>query len=389
MVVLSGFRRFLGGAVREGKGARRRLAWRARCFRWAVLVLVLAFAAMACAPAAPPTPTPTKAPPPATPTAAPKPAAVQPTPTAAPKPTPAPVTVKVGVPNDGVFGLIGSYILEKGIDRKYGIIMDPVWAPVAEVQRLLGLGEIKVGLNTKDGALNLNIQKVPMRMVVPALAAHQFLLVAKDSPYQKVEDLKGKKIATTGETTGMYMIFSYITRVKGLDFEKDFQVIKQGAPAPIIALLERGEVQGALLWEGHVSRLLATGKYRTILGLTEELGKLFPGYVELLAFISAHEDWLKANPEAAARLRDAWLEGAKGAKEDREFFRSKAKQFFGLEQPAEVDLAWERTRQFIGPVTKWPDPALIKSQKDRLRHAIQVGAFPAEAAPFVDVIFWE
>lgn len=390
MEVSSGFRRFLGRASGECKGAPRAAPQGPRFCIWALLMAV-GLAAAACAPAATPTPTPTKPPPAATTTTAPKPAAAQPTPTAAPKPaaTQAPTTVKVGVPNDGVFGLIGSYILEKGIDRKYGIIMEPVWAPVAEVQRLLGLGELKVGLSTKDGAMNLNIQKVPLRLVLPALAAHQFLVVAKDSPYQKAEDLKGKKIATTGETTGMYMMFDYIMRVKGLDAEKDFQLIKQGSPAPIIALLDRGEIQGALLWEGHVSRLLATGKYRVLMGFTEELGKLFPGYVELMAYLSAHEDWLKANPEAAVRLKEAWLEGARGAREDQEFFRSKAKQFFGLEAPAEVDLAWERTRQFIGPVAKWPDPALIKAQKDRMRDAVRLGSFPSEAGPFVDVIFWE
>jgi len=237
--------------------------------------------------------------------------------------------------------------------------------------------------------LNLNIQNVPLRVIVPASTAHHFLLVPKDSPYQKVEDLKGQKIATTGETTGMYMIFNFMMKVKGLDAEKDFQLIKQGAPAPMIALLERGEVQGALLWEAHVSRLLATGKYRAILGFSEELSKLIPGHVELLTWISAREDWLKDNRETAVRLRDAWLEGAKGAREDKAFFQSKAKQFFALEQPAEVDLAWERTRQFLGPVSKWPDATLIKGQKERLSRAIQVGAFPAQAAPFLDVIFWE
>ena len=357
--------------------------WLAPCTPLALLLVMTA-----CAPAAPPpTPTPTTA----VPTAAPKPAAVQPEPTAAPKPSPppAPINVKVGVFADGVTGLIGSYILEKGIDRKNGIIIEPVWAPVAEVQRLMGLGELKVGSTAKDVALSANAQKVPLRLVVPNLSSHHFLLVAKDSPYQKVEDLKGMKIGTTGETTGMYFIFSYILRVKGLDFEKDFQPIKQAAPPPIMALLERGEIQGALLWEGHVSRLLATGKYRAILGFSEELGRLFPGHQELMAWWVASEDWLKANPEAALRLRRAWVEGGRGAREDKEFFRSKAKQFFGLEDPAAVDLAWERTRPFIGPMAQWPDPGLIKAQKDRLRDAVRVGAFPTEVGPFIDVIFWE
>ena len=55
-------------------------------------------------------------------------------------------TVEVGLPQDGLFGLGGQYILDKGLDRQNGFSMKPRWAPVPEVQRLLGIQAIPVGL---------------------------------------------------------------------------------------------------------------------------------------------------------------------------------------------------------------------------------------------------
>ena len=58
--------------------------------------------------------------------------------------------VVIGIPSDGVFGLVGKYILEKGIDRKHGIEMQPKWAPVPEIERLLVIGAIQAGLAVKE-----------------------------------------------------------------------------------------------------------------------------------------------------------------------------------------------------------------------------------------------
>ncbi|MBI3059497.1 MAG: hypothetical protein HYY81_09375, partial [Deltaproteobacteria bacterium] len=66
-------------------------------------------------------------------------------------------TVEVGLPQDGLFGLGGQYILDKGLDRKNGFVMKPRWAGVPEIQRLLGIKAISVGLMTPEAALRANL----------------------------------------------------------------------------------------------------------------------------------------------------------------------------------------------------------------------------------------
>src|SRR5262249_42383038 len=101
-------------------------------------------------------------------------------------------TIEIGLPDDGLFGLGGQYILDKGLDKKNGFIMKPRWAGVPEIQRLLGIKAISVGLMTPEAGLRANQAGVPIRLVQPYQSSHMYVVVKTDSPYNKVEDLKGK-----------------------------------------------------------------------------------------------------------------------------------------------------------------------------------------------------
>jgi len=291
--------------------------------------------------------------------------------------------VVIGVPSDGVFGLVGKYILEKGIDRKHGIEMQPKWAPVPEIERLLIIGAIQAGLAVKESAVRANVGGTPLRLIVPVMRPHQFVLVPVRSPYQSVEELRGKRIALTSEVTALYNMFDFIMRERGYRIERDFQLIKAGGPA-IMVHLEKRDVEAAIIWEPFVSRLLASGKYRVIMGLAEELDKL-TGSTERMAWLGAQEGWLEKNRDVAARLRAVWLEAADRARTDEAFFRKMAKEFFGLEKPEELTLGWQRAPQSLYP-KPWPDKAAIQAEIKRLERARALGILPADAK--VD-IFWE
>jgi ABC-type nitrate/sulfonate/bicarbonate transport system substrate-binding protein len=172
-------------------------------------------------------------------------------------------------------------------------------------------------------------------------------------------------------------------RERGVRIERDFQLIKTGGPAIIVHLEKRG-VDAGIIWEPFVSRLLASGKYRTIMGLGEELDKL-TNSTERMAWVGAQEGWLEKNRQVAVRLRAVWLEGADRARTDEAFFRKAAKEFFGLEKPEELTLGWQRMPQSLNP-TPWPDRAAIQAEIKRLERARELGILPANAK--VD-IFWE
>jgi ABC-type nitrate/sulfonate/bicarbonate transport system substrate-binding protein len=295
--------------------------------------------------------------------------------------------VEAGLPNDGLFGLGGQYVIDKGLDRKNGFVMKPRWAGMPDIQRLLGIQAISVGLMTPESALRANAGGIPIRLIQPYQTSHMFVLVRKDSPYQSVEDLKGKPIALTPEVTTLYNLFDFIMRKRGAMIEKDFQLKKLGGPG-IIAVMEKGEVEAGILWEAHVSRLVTSGRYRTIMGLRDEMSKLLNVKALPVIWLAALEPWVKANPENVAKLRAAWTEAYRGVQQDEAHFRKYAKQFFGLETPEDIGPAWQRTRQFLLPADfKWPDAATMKACKTYLQQGVEMGMFPKEASGHIDAMF--
>ena len=51
-------------------------------------------------------------------------------------------TLEVALPEDGMFGLGGQYLMDKGIDRKHGFIVKPRWAALAEAEKLVAFGTV-------------------------------------------------------------------------------------------------------------------------------------------------------------------------------------------------------------------------------------------------------
>ena len=296
-------------------------------------------------------------------------------------------SIEVGLPQNGLFGLGGQYIIDKKLDRKNGFVMKPRWAGVAEIQRLLGIKAVSVGLMTPEASLRANANGIPIRLIQPYQTSHMFLLVRKDSSYQSVDDLKGKPIALLPEVTTIYNLFDFIMRKRGVNIEKEFQLKKLGGPA-VIAVLQKGEVEGALLWEAHVSRLLATGRYRTIMGLRDEMAKVLNAKILPVIWLAALDPWVKSNPNGVAKLRAAWTEAYVGVKKDEAHFRKYAKGFFGLEKPEGLSLGWQRTREFLLPADfKWPDTPTLKVTETWLHEGVDLGMFPKKSAAFIDVMF--
>lgn len=299
-----------------------------------------------------------------------------------------PPAIEVGLPQDGLFGLGGQYILDRGLDRKNGFVMKPRWAGVSDIERLLAIGAISVGLATSEAAVRANLQGISIRLISPFQEPHQQFLVRKDSPYKTVEDLKGKAVAITPEVTSLYNMFDFIMKKRGINIEKDFQLKKIAAPAAIIAVMEKGDVEGALLWEAHASRLVATGKYNVIMLLRDEMRKSLNAPVKLMGWIGALDPWVKSNPDMIPRFRAAWSEMIKGAQKDESHFRKYAKQFFGLEKPEEVTLAWQRTARFLLPADfAWPESSNLNAEKTYLKEGMAMGIFPKEAAALIDQLF--
>ncbi|MDH3446153.1 MAG: ABC transporter substrate-binding protein, partial [Deltaproteobacteria bacterium] len=281
----------------------------------------------------------------------------------------------------------GQYLLDKKLDRKHGFVAKPRFAGVAEVERLVAMGTIQVGLATSESAVRANLRGIPLRLIHPYLTPHNSILVRKDSPYKGLTDLKGKAFAVPPEVTSAYNQFDFIMKRQGFDIESYFQLKKLGG-AGISAVLERGEVEAGYSWEAHASKLLATGRYRVLVLPRDEMNKLLDTKIKMLGWVGALDSWVNANQSLIPRIRAAWQETIKGVQEDEAHFRKHAKNFFGLEKEEELELGWKRTRQFLLPPDfSWPDKSNLDVEKRYLREATEMGIFEKKALGVLDAMF--
>lgn len=296
-------------------------------------------------------------------------------------------TVDLGLPSDGVFGLGGQYLIDKKLDRKHGFIVKPRWSGVAEVERLVAMGTIPVGLSTVESAVRANLRDIPLRLIQPYMTPHNAVLVRKDSPYKNLMDLKGKPFAVPPEVTSAYNNLDYIMKKQGVDIERFYQLKKLGAAA-ISAVLERGEVEAGFSWEAHVSKLLVTGRYRVLTQSRDDMNRLLNTQIKMFGWLGALDRWTDKNPELIKRMRAAWQDTIKGVQEDEAHFRKHAKNLFGLEEPEELKVGWPRTKQFLLPPDfSWPDKANLEVEKRYLREATELGIFDKKALGVIDALF--
>ena len=296
-------------------------------------------------------------------------------------------TLEVALPDDGMFGLGGQYLMDKGIDRKHGFIVKPRWAALAEAEKLVAFGTVQLGIATAESTVRANLSDIALRLISPYQTPHNSILVRKDAPYKNLKDLKDKPFAMPPEVTSAYNNFDYMMKKEGIQIEKFFQLKKLGA-AGISTMLERSEVEAGYSWEAHASKLLATGKYRVLVTPRDELNRILNTKIKLLGWLGTSESWAAKNSALIPKIRAAWSEMIKGVQNDEEHFRKHAKRLFGLETEEELKIGWPRTKQFFLPGDfSWPDKANLDIEKRYLRESTEMGIFPKEAAKFIDVIF--
>lgn len=295
--------------------------------------------------------------------------------------------VEVGLPSNGVSGWLGKHVIDGGYDKKFGLKIKPLWMTVTEVERLMSIGTIKVGQVAMESTMRARVHGTPVRMLVPLAAPHWRVVVRKDSPYQKLEDLKGNRVGSMRQVTSTFNNFDYITRKRGNGGAEQFFQVTFGAPGAIVSWMEKGDVEAAVIIEPFVSRLLVTGEFRVLVNIDEELRRhMGAQYVGI--YIGANDEWIKENPDTAKRLVQAFLASNEDARKDKEFFMETGKSLFGLPTEEVKELAWSRISPYAVAPASWPDRKLIEAQQAYLMSLIEMGTLPPQAKSQVPGLFW-
>src|SRR5215813_1557298 len=127
-----------------------------------------------------------------------------------------------------------------------------------------------------------------------------------NSPIQKIQDLKGKRIGVPGMGTPPFVFANRVFGTHGVDAGKD--ITWKVYPAGELGLaIDKGEVDAVADAEPIGSLLIAEGKVRNIADQIMDS----PYKDEYCCEVIANGKWVDANPDTAVRATRALLKGAK------------------------------------------------------------------------------
>lgn len=190
---------------------------------------------------------------------------------------------------------------DSGFADAYQLTIKPVEAPSGiEVNEGLLSGSIEVGEVGITPFVTL-LSKSPDLVAIGVSSSGGGLyrtVVAKNSSYQRMDDLRGKKVAIR-LGSGNYSAFLTYIHSRGWQ-ESDFRLVNVGDQEAISALTT-GAVDAVIYWEPIVSILIAKGIARPIFS--------FKDVVENPTFLVTTRKVIKEKPEALARYIATYIDG--------------------------------------------------------------------------------
>jgi sulfonate transport system substrate-binding protein len=125
-------------------------------------------------------------------------------------------------------------------------------------------------------------------------------LVKADSPIHKIEDLKGKRLATNAIGSAADTAMRALLLRHGLADRRDYLVI-QAAFSAMPSLLEKGEVDSAPILNPFYQIMMKTGKYRGLFDARDAFGSW------QAVFLASQSSFLAKNSEVAADFMEDWV----------------------------------------------------------------------------------
>ena len=277
-----------------------------------------------------------------------------------------PATISFGS-TTGAVGLVTQVIKRLDLERKYDLKLEAKILDPAAAEKAVLLRQVDAGVFPVLTAADMRDKGQDIAIFAPLLFIHIHLVVWNDSPAQSLVELRGKRIGILDKVSGAYRGLQVLAARAGFDFERDFQPVT-GPPPALVTFLQRRQVDALAIHEPIVTKLLAEGTFRVILGFNDEWKKAGKGDW-IFVGAGAHRDWITKNRAVAKRLADMLLEAERELSRTPGLVEAEA-EFLALRTKPEIELARQRVPRIFP--TEWSD-ATAAATMEPVREAARLG----------------
>ena len=187
-------------------------------------------------------------------------------------PASAQVKVRIGDLAQSLNEIGSRVMIDQGIDRKYGIAAEYRAYPTLDGLFTAIRGkDVDVGFAGWTAIAQFRGKGFPVTMMFPVgRGVTVDVIVPAASPIKSIADLKGKKVGTFAGAAGTATVLFRVIASKfhGFDPGKTSDLQFAG-PGLLPALLDKGEIDAAVMFDPLAAKLEGSGKYRSIGNLAD------------------------------------------------------------------------------------------------------------------------
>jgi NitT/TauT family transport system substrate-binding protein len=241
--------------------------------------------------------------------------------------------IRVGVPSVSMGNIIIFITKEARLYEKHGLDAEVITMNGSGIaSKALISGNIEISPIATPTVINANLAGSDMAILAHTMPGVIHALMVKPE-INRVEDLKGRKIAvsTLGSLTDF--LVRYIARKKGLNPDRDVTLITTGGDAERIMALKTGVVDGAAMSHPGYGRAQRMG-FPMLWDSAKEVN--YP-WME----ITTRRATVKSDRETIMNYMKAHLEGIALFKKDREFSKRVMKKVLRLDDEDLINESYE------------------------------------------------
>jgi NitT/TauT family transport system substrate-binding protein len=255
----------------------------------------------------------------------------------------APVKLKLGDLAQSLNGIAVQAMKEQKLDLKHGIDVEYVRYPTLDGLFTAIRGkDVDVGFGGWTAFAQFRSQGAPVTAIYSVgRGATLDVIVPTGSPVKSLGDLKGKKIGSYAGAAGTATVLFRVITAKfyGFDPGKSGH-LQYAAPGLLTSLIDKGELDAALLFDPLAAKAVASGRFRSI----SSLGDVYKKHIGedfLWIVYGTNEDVMKRAPEALTNFNRVWIEAVKYVQGHPEIFQTFGKTL-GFDTPEGIALLRER-----------------------------------------------
>ena len=179
-----------------------------------------------------------------------------------------------------------------------------------DVIRAMASGDVQIGEagSSPIAAAASQGQDIQLFWILDDIADAEALVVRNGSGISNMKDLKGKKIATPFVSTSHYQLMADM-KLEGVD-PKGVNVLNM-RPPEIAAAWERGDIDGAFIWDPVLSKIKGNGKVIATSGTIGKKGfPTFDGLIVNAEWAAKNEAFMVALVKALAKADEDYRANA-------------------------------------------------------------------------------